>query len=69
MKEQSFWIEDEQIIDNGVIISFPDMAKAAGDLEPVGGEFVNISSSRPYSAVLQRLARVITLRPCAICSF
>lgn len=37
MKEQSFWIEDEQIIDNGVIISFPDMAKAAGHLESAYG--------------------------------
>ncbi len=37
MKEQSFWIEDEQIIDNGMILSFPDMAKAAGDLEPAYG--------------------------------
>ena len=37
MREQSFWIEDEQIIDNGVIISPPDLAKASRDLEPVYG--------------------------------
>ena len=37
MREQSFWIEDEQIIDNGMIISPPDLAKASRDLEPVYG--------------------------------
>ena len=37
MREQSFWIENEQIIDRGVIVSPPDLAKAAQDLQPVYG--------------------------------
>ena len=37
MREQSFWIEDEQIIDCGRIVSPPDLAKAVQDLQPVYG--------------------------------
>ena len=37
MKEQSFWIDEEQIIDRGVIVAPPDLAKAAQDLQPVYG--------------------------------
>jgi hypothetical protein len=37
MKGQSFWIGDEQIIDRGAIVSPPDLARAARDLEPVYG--------------------------------
>lgn len=37
MQEQSFWIDDEQIIDRGVIVAPPDLAQAARELEPVYG--------------------------------
>ena len=37
MREQSFWIENEQIIDCGVIVAPSDLAKAARDLQPVYG--------------------------------
>lgn len=37
MREQSFWIEDEQIIDRGVIVSPPDLAAAANALQPTYG--------------------------------
>lgn len=37
MREQSFWIENEQIIDRGVIVAPLDLAKAASDLQPVYG--------------------------------
>jgi hypothetical protein len=35
MKEQSFWIEDQQIVDAGVIVGPPDLARAAAELKPV----------------------------------
>jgi 2,5-dihydroxypyridine 5,6-dioxygenase len=35
MREQSFWIEDDQIIDRGVIVAPADLARAAQDLQPV----------------------------------
>ena len=34
MQEQSFWIGDEQIIDDGVIVAPPDLAQAARELQP-----------------------------------
>ena len=37
MRGQSFWIGDEQVIDDGTIISPPDLAQAAADLHPVYG--------------------------------
>lgn len=37
MKEQSFWIGDQQIIDGGTIIAPPDLAKAAAALQPIYG--------------------------------
>ena len=37
MKEQSFWIDDQQIIDRGVIVAPPDLAEAARALQPVYG--------------------------------
>jgi leucyl aminopeptidase (aminopeptidase T) len=37
MQEQSFWIDDEQIIDAGVIVAPPDLAQAARDLRRVYG--------------------------------
>lgn len=35
MREQSFWIGNEQIIDRGVIVSPPQLAEAVEDLQPV----------------------------------
>ncbi len=37
MREQSFWIDDEQIIDRGRIVAPPDLAQAAAKLQPVYG--------------------------------
>ncbi len=37
MTGQSFWIENEQIVDAGAIVSPPDLAQAARDLQPVYG--------------------------------
>jgi 2,5-dihydroxypyridine 5,6-dioxygenase len=37
MLEQSFWIDDEQIIDKGAIIAPPDLAQAAAELAPQYG--------------------------------
>lgn len=37
MSEQSFWIEDVQIIEHGDIIGPPDLAAAVADLQPVYG--------------------------------
>jgi len=37
MTEQSFWIDDELIIDQGRIVSPPDLAGLAADLQPVYG--------------------------------
>ena len=35
MREQSFWIGDEQIIDKGVIVAPTNLADAANDLQPL----------------------------------
>ncbi|MGD9765285.1 MAG: hypothetical protein AB7V27_16420 [Candidatus Binatia bacterium] len=35
MKQQSFWIGDQQILDDGVIIAPEDLAQAARELQPV----------------------------------
>ena len=37
MRDQSFWIDDTQIIDAGNIVSPPDLAAAAAALQPVYG--------------------------------
>jgi leucyl aminopeptidase (aminopeptidase T) len=37
MTQQSFWIEDQQIIDTGVIVAPPDLARMARELQPVYG--------------------------------
>lgn len=37
MQEQSFWIDGEQIIADGVIVAPPDLADAARELKPVYG--------------------------------
>jgi 2,5-dihydroxypyridine 5,6-dioxygenase len=37
MQAQSFWIDGEEIIDAGVIVAPPDLAKAASQLQPIYG--------------------------------
>ncbi len=37
MREQSFWIGDQQIIDHGKIVATPELAEAADVLQPVYG--------------------------------
>lgn len=37
MRDQSFWIDDEQIIDHGTVVSPPDLAEVAQALQPVYG--------------------------------
>ena len=37
MREQSFWIGDEQIIDRGRIVAPLDLAEAAAELRPTYG--------------------------------
>jgi len=37
MSQQSFWIEDQKIVDAGVIVAPPDLAQAARELQPTVG--------------------------------